>query len=156
MSSHQTTNFQLSQWEPNDEVLRADFNSDNLKLETALSAIKAVADAAYTTNSPPVAFGWYQGDGTAKRKIDLGFTPKAVLVMRTDGVTTYRGTSSYAYCGGLALTGRNASASNTQGVAEWNSALTLVAVTDGGFYVNQTDDITCNYSGYAYHYLAFR
>ena len=156
MASNQTSNFQLSQWEANDEVLRADFNGDNLKIDTALTALKAVTDKAYTTDSAPVVFGWYQGDGTAKRKIEVGFTPKAVLVMRTDGVTTYRGTSSYAYCGGLALTGRNASASNTQGVAEWSGTYTIVALTDGGFYVNQTDDITCNYPSYAYHYLAFR
>lgn len=40
---HQTTNYQLNQWEKTDRILMADFNSDNSKLDAAL---KASADAA--------------------------------------------------------------------------------------------------------------
>ena len=38
----QTTNYKLSQWEPEDRILRADFNGDNAKLDGAL---KVNADA---------------------------------------------------------------------------------------------------------------
>ena len=38
MASNQTSNFQLSQWDANDEVLRADFNADNAKIDAALAA----------------------------------------------------------------------------------------------------------------------
>ena len=34
----QTTNYQLCQWEPSDRILRADFNRDNEKIDTALAA----------------------------------------------------------------------------------------------------------------------
>ena len=36
MATNQTTNYQLNQWEPTDQVLRTDFNADNAKLDTAL------------------------------------------------------------------------------------------------------------------------
>lgn len=38
MATNHTTNFHLNQWEPADQVLRTDFNEDNAKLETALTA----------------------------------------------------------------------------------------------------------------------
>ena len=34
----QTTNYQLSQWDPEDRILRTDFNSDNQKIDTALKS----------------------------------------------------------------------------------------------------------------------
>ena len=34
-----TTNYALTQWEPTDRILMQDFNSDNTKLEAALSAL---------------------------------------------------------------------------------------------------------------------
>ena len=36
MATNQTTNYQLNQWEPTDQVLRTDFNADNAKLDAAL------------------------------------------------------------------------------------------------------------------------
>lgn len=39
---NQTTNYQLSQWEDTDRILRVDFNNDNAKMDAAL---KANADA---------------------------------------------------------------------------------------------------------------
>ena len=41
MATNQTTNYQLNQWEPADQVLRTDFNADNAKLDTALLALDA-------------------------------------------------------------------------------------------------------------------
>ncbi len=37
MATNQTTNYQLNQWEPTDQVLRTDFNADNAKLDDALT-----------------------------------------------------------------------------------------------------------------------
>ena len=42
MSTNHTPNYSLSQWEPGDDVLRADFKADNAKIDAAL---KAEADA---------------------------------------------------------------------------------------------------------------
>lgn len=39
MPSKFTENYHLSQWEPEDNVLRTDFNEDNAKIETALGAL---------------------------------------------------------------------------------------------------------------------
>ena len=159
MASHQTTNFQLCQWEAEDEVLRTDFNSDNLKIENALSAIKTVADVAYTTEKAPVVFGWYAGEGTAKRKIELGFTPKAVLVMESNGTMAVSSGSFRTYYGGLAVTDSNACAGDN-GRTVWKTGSTIVAVTEGGFYVsyspNDYGGIYSDLSGRYFHYLAFR
>ena len=37
MATNYTTNYQLNQWEPTDQVLRTDFNADNAKLDAALA-----------------------------------------------------------------------------------------------------------------------
>lgn len=41
-----TTNYQLSQWEPSDRVMRTDFNDNNAKIDAALKAISDLAAAA--------------------------------------------------------------------------------------------------------------
>ena len=46
MASNYTTNYQLNQWEPTDQVQRTDFNADNAKIEAALVALSA-ASAGY-------------------------------------------------------------------------------------------------------------
>ena len=38
MASNQTTNYQLNQWEPTDQVLHTDFNADNAKVDAALAS----------------------------------------------------------------------------------------------------------------------
>lgn len=53
MSTNHTTNYQLSQWEPEDKVLRTDFNADNAKIDTALAfldvaAVNLAHQASYT------------------------------------------------------------------------------------------------------------
>ena len=91
MASHQTTNFQLCQWEADDEVLRTDFNADNLKIENALSAIKMVADVAYTTENAPVVCGSYKGNNAAQRKIAGIFSYQPFLIR-------YRSTTTQTPC----------------------------------------------------------
>ena len=92
MASNQTSNFQLSQWEADDEVLRADFNRDNLKIETALSGLTQQAQslasslsAAYGPDNPPYVFGSYTGTGEDAHSLDFGFLPRAVIIFSGDG-----------------------------------------------------------------------
>ena len=40
MATNYTTNYQLNQWEPTDQVLRTDFNADNAKLDAALKTLE--------------------------------------------------------------------------------------------------------------------
>ena len=55
MATNQTINYHLNQWEPTDQVLRTEFNADNVKIETALdgklSTIEVVAEITTTSNS---------------------------------------------------------------------------------------------------------
>ena len=44
MASNYTTNYNLCQWQPTDQVQRTDFNADNLKIDTVLAS-KAEATA---------------------------------------------------------------------------------------------------------------
>ena len=40
MASGQTTHYGLNQWQPEDAVLRTDFNADNAKTDTALNNLQ--------------------------------------------------------------------------------------------------------------------
>ncbi len=174
-----TKKYQLSQWEKSDRIVMEDFNSDNAKVEAALTAhdttlaslssgkadktvttslqtqLNAKADKS-TTNSLQtqvdartiMSAGAYTGDSdlgaTATRTISLGFTPKAVLVTRWDGVTH----EGAAYYGGLAVAGPPADVSPEYPVVE---------IVDGGFrvYCSQNPYICANYTNYRYRYVAF-
>ena len=72
-----TTNYQLNQWAKSDRLRMDDFNADNAKIDAALGTI------------PKFAAGSYTGDGAESRKIDLGFTPKAVYVRPSKGGIYY-------------------------------------------------------------------
>ena len=131
-----TTNYQLNQWDPTDRVLRTDFNSDNQKIDAALSEKCEFVSGRYT------------GDGAETRVISLGFTPKAVLVFREDGATTYLN-GDYQVHGGLAATGMPLK----------KSGFDAIAVVDNGFQVGYraySASIYTNTNDQIYHYLALR
>lgn len=160
-----TTNYQLNQWDPDDKVLRTDFNADNAKIDAAIK-VNADAVAAETSarNSavasvraaiPRIAAGSYTGDGAASRTISLGFTPKAVLLFTQRGSTYVSTRSAYHEThGGLAVTGHDV----VDGAGH-----VVLSVVSGGFRVAllETNDPSINYyaqsnsQGAVYHYLAF-
>ena len=169
-----TINYQLNQWAAGDKVQRIDFNADNAKIDAAIAAVSARADALGTSKAdktalsalqadldavraaiPKIAVGSYAGDGAASRTIHLGFTPKAVLVITDRGRIQYNySSSSYYTYGGLAVTGSPATGSYGD---------PIVTIQSGGF---QVADITMqdsshvnhythgNHSGQTYHYIA--
>ena len=51
MATNHTTNYQLCQWEAADQVLRADFNEDNQKIDAAMKGIQDTV--------PVILFGTY-------------------------------------------------------------------------------------------------
>ena len=126
---NQTTNYQLNQWEPGDRVTRADFNADNARLDAALGDLQtAVAGAAQ------VVFGMYSGNNEYPRTIELGFQPKAVLLINSNGKIV---DGSYVFGG---LFGPGYGAPNAH-------------VSENGF------TLTGNYSNgsaHRYYYLAFK
>ena len=73
MSTKKAKNYQLHQWEPADNFLRTEFNENFGKLDEALG------------KKAEVVIGVYIPDNTEERFIDLGFTPKAVLVVGSTG-----------------------------------------------------------------------
>ena len=156
MATNHTTNYQLNQWEPTDQVLRTDFNADNAKLDAALAGLDAAkADRedltalegsleAVSADLTTITFGSYTGDGEASRTISLGFTPKAVLLMESSGRLFYSGASRY-YCGGLAI--GSTAASGLDG--------TVFRIVTGGFQVYCSAKILTNGGDYRFHYIAF-
>jgi len=142
MASNQTQHLKLCQWEAEDEVLRADFNADNAKLDAAVASAAAAAEAAYSPEHKPFAAGIYTGNGAETQFISLGFTPSAVLVVNTSGFMAYRHNGSDLIAGGLAVAG------GPTKVAE---------VAEGGFKVFLVSNIvSANNANGKYYYIALR
>ena len=57
--SKRTTNYNLSQWEADDKVLRADFNADNLKLDAALAGKLGQPEIIYIIKSNGQSIGGF-------------------------------------------------------------------------------------------------
>ena len=118
-----TTDYQLNQWAKSDRLRMDDFNADNRKIDAALGTI------------PKLAVGSYTGDGAESRKIDLGFTPRAVVLTTYTGYTNNSGSPFGGVFGvGMPLSG-------------------YAEVTANGFtlkaeYVNQKNTV--------YNYIAFK
>ena len=55
MASNYTTNYQLNQWEPTDQVQRTDFNADNAKIDAALKTNAAAIAAETAARTAAVA-----------------------------------------------------------------------------------------------------
>ena len=127
---NQTTNYQLPQWEAGDTVKREDFNDLASRTDAALGDLQtAVAGAA------SFVLGAYGGNGTYPRDITLGFQPRLVLLMCSDGLTH---ASSVTYGGIFGSMGNLA-----------GSAI----VTETGFRLTAGNT---NHSVKTYYYVAFR
>ena len=127
-----TANYGLHQWEATDDFLRTDFNTDFLKIDTAIGGL--------------LVFGSYTGNGTAGQTVNLGFTPRAVYTCTRDGKAGSAVGSGYCY-GGLTFTGQPV----------MRGAHTAVAIAENGFLVNAPNDyVRTNLSGETYHYVAVK
>jgi len=136
---NKTSNYQLNQWQGSDPVLRTDFNEDNAKLEAALTAGLAT--------KAEIVVGTYTGDGAQNRVIDLGFQPKAVLVMDKTG-RAGDSTGQLWIHGGLAFPGEPV-------IYGERNVLNIVS---NGFEVHTENDghVNTNASNCNYHYIAFK
>ena len=148
-----TANYQLHQWVPEDNFLRADFNQDFAKIDAALASLQIQTDGKasaaalaevqtlVTTKCTAVA-GTYTGDGKTSREITLGFQPLAVLVEVSYGK---RPAVDYNMNGGLAVRGGSVSHNST-----------AVSITAAGFRVAASGESNTNNSGESYRYLAIQ
>lgn len=129
-----TQNYQLNQWEQSDRVLMDDFNSDNQKIEAALGTI------------PKIIMGSYTGNDAMSRVINLGVTPRVVLLVRQDGWST----SGSASTGGVAFPDEPVDYYGT----------TVMEIVNQGFQVYRDKrvdsyySVDCNNSACTYHYIA--
>ena len=72
MSTNRTPIYNLCQWEPEDPVLRTDFNADNAKLDAALlSHTRAIDQVRDLALSPQFSVGSYTGNGQDSLEIIL-------------------------------------------------------------------------------------
>ena len=122
MSTNKTENYQLHAWEAGDDFLREEFNENFAKLDQALH--------------DHVVAGAYTGDGTKDRFMDLGFTPRALLLFNNSGATM----NSFVY-GGLALLDHGCSA---------------VSIIDGGLRVTYHSNTQSNRKDMKYLYMALQ
>ena len=85
---NQTTNYQLSQWESTDRILMSDFNSDNSKIDAALSTLAQTVTGHTTAlaqkGNCQIYFDTYTGDGLSgeghARTLTFPHRPLMVLV----------------------------------------------------------------------------
>jgi len=146
----ETTNYKLGLWDVQDEVGREGFNGNFTALDAALKG-EAEARVAGLSEKAQVVVGTYTGDGAASQVIQLGFTPKAVLVMPADGQIS----TGSSMQGGIALP--DSPAYYTSG----NGNGPIAALTEGGFQVyeqriSSSYYIEANNEGKPYHYWAVR
>ena len=88
--------------------------------------------------------GSYTGDGADGRIVELGFTPKSVLIFRKDGMAG--SSNSYVY-GGMVL----------ETLPLQTSSYVAAKIVDNGFEVYLPYDRICiNVSGQIYYYWALR
>ena len=113
---------------------------------TALAALTQTA-----AKKAELVTGSYSGNGGESRLISLGFTPKLVLVVSTQGQFN----DNYRAYGGLATPG-----APVQYVAG-NGTLPILSIETGGFRVHQKDlgntfYARTNTTDYVYNYVALR
>lgn len=102
-------------------------------------ASAAAGDAAVQARMDSLfAFGTYEGDGEESQFISLGFTPRAVLMCRTDG----------AFSQGNVIYG---------GLATAASPAKTAAIAEGGFdALNTAAQYSGNHAMYTFKYIALR
>lgn len=115
MSTSLSQYYGLHTWAPEDNFLRTEFNDNFSTLDAALHALDG---ALYEL----IRVGSYTGNGEASQFINLGFTPRAVAVMGSNGAMS----DNYAAYAGMALAG-------TTLLNSWNQA--ILQVENQGFRV---------------------
>lgn len=114
-----------------------------------------------------IVVGSYTGDSIAGRVINLGFNPRAVMIVRSDGLTANHYTYSQI-SGGLAIQGGDVclyafppSGSPDYNHYTWNKYNTAIQIVSNGFKVNDTNvsehvRLFANTENVLYYYIAIK
>ena len=176
MATNHTTNYELNQWLSTDQVLRTDFNADNVKLDTALNSLSGEVEqkADQSALNAVAASVQAKADQTALdtlnstvQQLTAGLTKIVVGSYTGNGVsprTIFLGAKPKAvlvveaggrlyyylmvsqFLGGLAVDGHDAQDSEEG---------TLVKIVSNGFQVFNQGYARTNYPDSQYHYVAF-
>ena len=121
-----TANYGLHQWEAADNFLRTDFNTDFGIIDTALG------------EKAEMVTGYYVGNEVSGRIIQLGATPRAVIIKNVAYSSVFGHSSENYYVPSIATP------EVTTGV---------FTIVEGGFQL--TDHGLVNANNYTFRYLAF-
>lgn len=152
MATNHTSNYQLCQWEPTDQVLRTDFNEDNAKLDSALKSLSTTAEQHGTQisqiNQKLTTLGscqFYQTtyEGNDEKTISFTFPHKPMLISVT-GLSS--GATLFAQQGARSAPGHQG---NYQGFNDFTWSGNSVSWTALDFSIYQ-----CNEKGQTYLLLA--
>ena len=176
MATNHTTNYELSQWLSTDQVLRTDFNADNVKLDTALNSLSGEVEqkADQSALNAVAASVQAKADQTALDTLnstvqqltaDLtkivvgsytgnGVSPRTIslgakpkaVLVVEAGGRLYYYLMVSQFLGGLAVDGHDAQDSEEG---------TLVKIVSNGFQVFNQGYARTNDPDSQYHYVAF-
>ena len=138
-----TPNLQLEKPAETDFYDIGVFNSNADKIDTAYETLTTQAE-----QKSVVVFGAYEGDGTASRTINLGFTPKAVILCDDMG-RQFQGSGSRGLFGGIAITGHPCASGSSK----------AIEIVENGFnvaYNSEENPARTNQSLVVYHFIAFK
>ena len=157
---NQTSNYQLNQWDPEDRILRTDFNEDNAKLDAALkanadaisseadarsNAVSSLASQLAAKGNVRVEIKTYVGTGTSGQSNpnSLIFSGKPVLF--------------FIGSGDDGSVGYNVRGCNTLWIRPGNSAYSCTGNWNGYIYSwwNSSVRYQLNESGITYTVVAF-
>ena len=142
MSSKHTPNYNLSQWESEDKVLRTDFNEDNAKIDAALKALQGAVDIHGMVKAEGTYIGVYPS-----YTANVGFQPSMVIIVVDKVVGDPVGRSQLA----VIFTRRFAFSIGTTTGASIRSTSDF-KINSNGFTVGQE----YSYNTFSYHYLAIK
>ena len=140
----ETTNYKLGLWESRDEVGREGINDGLTAVDAALGLLAGQMSAGLEEKAVLVT-GTYLGNGNTEHTIQLGFTPRAVILCNQAG----RMGGDGFLCGGSLLPGGDLQVKG--------GSYPEGSICEGGFYLHTTgSDHSLNGNGYRYHYVALR
>ena len=93
MASNHTTNFELCQWQADDQVKRTDFNEDNAKIDAALNDLSGGLAAAQAEKADQTALDALAAE-VAKKATTAALEAVRAAVPKI-AVGTYTGTGTY-------------------------------------------------------------
>ena len=144
MASNKTYNLGLSQWLATDAILRADFNADNQKIDSALGSIPRIVSGSY------VGTGAYGPENP--RTLTFTFTPLLVIIVADSDEGVVSGSVfMHSQTNSDGIGNHNNGAYGLELHLTWGTDRVTWYSTAGGDYAAQKH---LNASGQLYHYFA--